>query len=442
MTRKITDQSEEDETVIDVGYEDATGLKDDQDEMEAQILAQFDADEENVEWTVSIYEVGTKGEKDGWLFDCSMGDIIGVRQKLLDIYGTGLYRARIRRGNRLARFLTYRIVAPRIGPQAVGLESPNPLAIAVKDQGRLLENLVDRLGQIPPTPVQDNPLQMIDVMGRMMETMGRFMPQPVAPVNPTIDPMQMFELIFRGMEMGKENSGGDSNVIDLIRDVLKGVDLGSILSPPQIAAPGQRISGPQIPLVAPENVPVITPTRPGQVPTAKNVAPEAIPDPAQEIDPVVSGIVSHLAQFIPHAQRGADPALYADVILDNAPRDAIKHVVSYPDIEAIFQASNPAIAENWDWFDMLLNELRDALSETNLTPAPEDDTGDRSGEEIQGQIIEADQATDVPKPNEQPTPSGSNGDPERQGRHKGDVAGNGDADKGGKEKPGSKNKGG
>lgn len=438
MTRKLTDQSEEAETVIDVDYEDTTGLKDDQDEAEAAILAQFDADEDNIEWTASIYEVGTKGEKDGWLFDCSMADILGVRQKLLDIYGTGLYRARIRRGNRLARFLTYRIVAPRIGQQPPVLEAANPVSLAIQNQGRLLEELVRKLGETPPTPVQDNPLQMIDVMGRMMETMGRFMPQ-AAPVNSGVDMTQMFDLVIRGMEMGKDNSGGgESNVIDLIRDVLKSDALTGILTPPQIVQPGQRIAAP-----VPGQPPVITPAQPGQVPTPETPAPEATPDPTQQIDPVVAGTVAHLAQFIPHAKRGADPSLYADVVIDNVPREMIVKVINYPDIEVILQNSNPEIAENWAWFDSLLNEIRASFfssedydkveGQVDLTGYPEGGTG----EEITGVTIPSDQAIDVPEPDQQPATGSPDGDPERSGGDQGDVRGNEDIDNSGKEKPGS-----
>lgn len=449
MPRKITDQSEEEETVIDVGFEDTTGLKDDQDEAEAAILAQFDADEDNIEWTASIYEVGTKGEKDGWLFDCSMGDIIGVRQKLLDTYGTGLYRARIRRGNRLARFLTYRIVAPRVGPQTMVLEGPNPLAIAVQDQGRLLQNLVEKLGQAPQVPVQNNPMEMIGVMGGMFEMFAKMMPQPAA--NTGVDPMQMFELVLKGMELGKDNSGsGESNVIDLIRDVLKGVDLGSILTAPQIPAPGQRITGPR---------PIAPAAQPGQVPSTDlgegepggPETPDEFPAPktGQDIDPIVQGIVGHLAQFIPHAQRGADVGLYADVILDNAPRDAIMHVVTYPDIEAIFQASNPLIKENWEWFGALLNELRDILSgpepmEPGLDEMPDltDAALGSTAEPTQGVDVTGEVIPDVSKPDEQPTAGNVDDDPERSGRDESDASGNVATGEGGEEKPGSENSGG
>lgn len=468
MNKKaLTDQREEPEDAefIDADFDDSEA-QDDIVDAEREILQAFDADRKDeltdVHWSVKIYRQGVGGNVDKRLFTCSPSEL-PVMDRVIEDYGSGDYKTRVYRGNKLTRVLRWSVEAPKDHTPKFP-DADTAINSAVGGQIGLLQELITKVSAPAVVPVQNNPLEMIDVMGRMMETMGRFMPQPVAPVSPAIDPMQMFELIFKGMEMGKENSGGgDSNMIDLIRDVLKGLDIGSILKPPQIAGavpaqklmpPADRPMGPQP--VATEQHNEGAPASPGVVSNIPLSENRAAPEPTQDMDPVVQGVLGHLAQFIPHARRGADPALYADVILDNAPKAVLLRVVNYPDIETIFQASNPAIAENWAWFDMLLNELRDALSDDPdealrqqrhdeaemLTGDPEDDTGDISGEEIQGQTVPADQATDVSKPDEQSTPSGSNGNPERSGGDESDASRHGDTDKGGKEKPGSKNKGG
>lgn len=453
MTRKITNQSEEEETVIDAGFEDMSGLKDDQDEAEAAILAQFDADEENIEWTASIYEVGTGGEKDGWLFDCSMGDITGVRQKLLDVYGTGLYRARIRRGNRLARFLTYRIVAPRLGPQVTTTPEINPLAIAVADQGRLLEKLVEKLGETPPVPVQNNPMEMMDIMGRMMETMGRFTPQNQTPA---MDPLQLFELFKSGFEMASDKDGGsETNILDVVKELIKSPllkDLTTVppLGTPQIAAP---VKQPEAGTAEPK------PASPAPVQAGEVATPLTN-------DPVVIGVVGYMKGFIEKAEKNSDPGLYTDFILDNVEMGVIAHVVNTPNIADILRASDPGIEKNWAWFADLLTLLQDAVAEEaaekvadheaqmsadhegqtgeTLTPVPDDD---KPGKTISGEVIPSDvsekpakPATTKPAP--QPTAGGkpSNGDPKRKGGDKSNPADNVKTGKLGKKAPGRKNK--
>lgn len=453
MPKKMIEDQTETEELEDLNaqFEETPEAQDDLYDAEREILQAFDADAKDElsdhHWQVFIYRVETGGKKDTPLFTCSPIEL-PVYDRVTKDYGTGDYKSRIYRNKKLFRVLPFRCEAPINTTPKIPNED-TAINSAVGGQIGLLQSLVDRVSQTPPVPVQNNPMEMIEVMSRMMETVTRMMPQQApAPAAPGFDPMQMFELVLRGMEMGKDNSGGsESNVIDLIRDVLKGVDLGDILTAPQIATPPQRIAGPQPSRTDAAGRPTTGSIPADQMgapamPEGETPGPELKAERPEEIDPIVGGTIAHLAQFIPHAQRGADPALYADVILDNAPRDAIMHVVTYPDIETIFQASNPLIAENWAWFDALLNELREALSEPPEAVDLTEDPATGTGEEIQGQTITADQATDVSKPDEQPAPSGSNGDPERSGRHEGDAKDNVPTDKGGKEKPGSENKGG
>lgn len=441
MTKKITDQSEETEEaeVFDVEFDERPEAQDDLFEAEKAILQAFDADAKNElhdhHWQVFIYRVGTEGKKDTPLFTCSPIEL-PVYDRITKQYGTGDYKSRVYRDKKLFRIVPFRCEAPINTTPELAVPDNNPVAIALQNQHVILERMLTKISEAPPTPIQQNPMEMMTIVSNMFGVLKDMMPQPTAAANSDFGPMQMFDLFSRGFEMAKENNsgGGETNVLDIIRDVLKSDALTGILTPPQLPGPvpGQRIT-------APRPTPTPTPRATGTGPVADTPTPEA----TQQIDPVVMGIVNHLQQFIPHAKRGADPALYADVILDNAPRDIIKHVVTYPDIEVIFQNSNPEIAANWDWFSSLLTEILIALDESEapeVAPGQVDLTGypeDGTAEEIQGETIPSDQASDVPEPDEQPATGGANGDPERSGRDEGNATGNDNSNEGGKEEPGS-----
>jgi hypothetical protein len=74
------------------------------------------------------------------------------------------------------------------------------------------------------------------------------------------------------------------------------------------------------------------------------------------------------------AQTGAEPSLYAELVLDNVPDEQLMPMLNRGDLLIDdFIAIHPPVAQHREWFVGLLKEINELLAPDDETPAP---TGD------------------------------------------------------------------
>ena len=74
-------------------------------------------------------------------------------------------------------------------------------------------------------------------------------------------------------------------------------------------------------------------------------------------------IKKYVGMLVERAERGSDPDLYADFVLDNVPENVIKEHLANENIIEELSKIDPRVAQHAEWFNSLRDSLVSALTE-------------------------------------------------------------------------------
>lgn len=344
MTARIIDQ-----TGDDISSDE--DIRTDYDKTIDYIKSAFNAGDDEERWHVTVHMVnGTnrRGGTEPYLFTCSVEEL-PIQDRLLSQYGTGIFRCRVfRNGTGFKTFTVETLAAIKTPTHAP--ESPS-LVQAIEAANQRTMQLVEQLTARPAPVAQPiDPIEMMAKMLGMMTSLKTLLPEPAA------GGMDMFT---KGMELAasmaeKMNGGaGETGVLDLVKEVIRSPQVGEVLAglvhrgaapPGQLAAPSfqQQPMQPGARLAAPPPIPVAPPNPSGMT---------------QEQS--LTLINQQIAYLISRAQRGSDPELYAEFVLDNVPKGMIPQLLANPNVLTELQAVNPAMVHYLPWFTRLLEAIRE-----------------------------------------------------------------------------------
>jgi hypothetical protein len=325
---------------------------------------------------VVVYRA-TRNKPLAYCFECSP-DTFSL-DDLRDKYNGGDFRVYVSRDGKPLRNLKVSVEpGKKIEPEAPALSD---VAIAMRDgfaqQAEVLrESLESR---------NSGGISLRDVLMQLPAIIAAWKSLQPAPPPPMEDKI---DVLLKGMEMAREfggGGGGDSDSLmgilrDLIRSPMVAQAVQSTLAQqaqkhipvaPQAAQP--QILSPE--LIARGNTPlppVQWPHRPED-----RAMPPASPAPVQpsEGNGMIHPMLKHyLGVLVQKAADNSDPALYADVILDNAPPDQIQTLLMQrPTPVEYLIGIEPRIAQHREWFSSLMGTLFDAI-----TAPPDDAEGTES----------------------------------------------------------------
>ena len=283
--------------------------------------------------------------------------------QLQDRFGGGEYALTVLDGSR--RYVKRATVAIASLPKPVPLPGaaaePTVLekltatiAAQLQQQGKMMELLVMQQRLAPTvTPAAADPQvlrqQLLEEMKMMKEVMGS---------GQSMSPDKVMELVMKGMELAKETGGGGGDnwtgVAEKAIDVL-GEPLAQLMS-----------------------ISAATPATPA-APTAATVQRQPAITARPTMNPMVKQYVSFL---VGKAAKGADPDLYADLVLDNVPEALVRQFMSDPDPVARLAVFDARVAQHAEWFRDLGQACMEALNAdapgSGSGPSPAD--GDAGGD--------------------------------------------------------------
>lgn len=321
---------------------------------------------------VTVYRSGPN-QKNKFLFKCHPGDF--SLEQLRDEYGGGDFRLYITKEGKLYKNVGVSIEPPRRAPEA-----PTPK----NNPGDMLEMFREMQKQ--------NMEQMQLMMLRMAEAMRANVPAPVDPIamqNQLLSQLASMKSLFSRDETPRENP---------LDGILKGIELAKSLAPAPvgeanstdvlleairtlggpIAAGLARMQGNEAPAPLESEPGVIEPP----TPTHKKAAPD-----------MNMVLKMQLGMLVKKAHAGADPALYADLILDNVPENQVRAFLLKPSALDELVKINAKVADVRPWFEQLAVEIRAALDGEGG-----EEEGGEEGELIQNgeNVINVDNETDTP----------------------------------------------
>lgn len=310
----------------------------------------------------SIYRQPLHGKKLEFIFSFMVDeyDSLGkLCEKIQYDYGGGTYRIQVRKDGRLVINRPVLIASPIIKKDRDNNDSIKVIADLIKEQNTEFKNIFMMLmTKMGGNQSQINPLEMQKSMMDSMVQMKTFLSdgQPVQNTDSQID------FVLKGIELAKElnHTQGESNTTDVMLELLKtfGKPIADITS--KLSATNKANS--QLPGPSPKH--------------------ESAPDsqPKGDLTMLDSGVASklYLNYLIAQAKKDSDPALYADLIIDNMPINDIRNFINNPDALGQLTRIDDRVGLYQDWFAKLKNELNniflcdDSMPEkSSLTDEPE-----------------------------------------------------------------------
>lgn len=340
-----------------------------------EIIRQCSGDDD-LRLTVSrIRDPGAKGPRLQYCFTLDPTEAPDLLEKIKQEAGGGVYRVKLVRGN--GKYVTQKNVAvegipeltsPKTGtlPQSQAYPAATPSSLESTLQAFIAVSTENQKALIAALN-RDGGGDRLEMFKQFAEIMGAMRAAPAEASG-----QAMIGTIREAMKLAGEvgGSGGppektglwdvakaiveNPGILDGLKAIaenLKAQNATPVNGQRQIAAP----PGPAIPAPAPP--------APGQA------APPG-DDPQALLD-------QYVPLLIRKANVNADPALYAEFLLDNLPPDLSRALMQTPNLVQTFSERFPEIVNYKSWFDSLLAEMR-AMVETDSAVAA--GPGARGGE--------------------------------------------------------------
>ncbi len=303
---------------------------------------------------IHVYRI-VKNQPPAYVFECDPTTF--SLDDLRDKYNGGEFRLYIMKDSRLWRNMRV-LVEPK---QVFHGADPAPPVSHVTDMMAMMRDSLaqqttmirDMLATRAPSPFANMDLPAIITAAAAAITALRPPPAPVSPPAPDVSEKAL-DMFMRGLEiantMRDSAPSGDSSIGGLLRDVLRSPILQSAVQ--ATVQQGQPPRPPQPALPNPS----------AQVSHAKPAEP-ANPQPQDEN----KVLAYYLGFLVGKAKTGAEPSLYAELVLDNVPDVQLTPMLARGDqlIDYLIEVQ-PLVAQHREWFVKLIDEINDLLE-----PEPE-----------------------------------------------------------------------
>lgn len=343
-----------------------------------------------VEVVVKVYRV-VRNKPLAYVYECSPETF--SMDSLRDDYGGGEFRVYIHRGGELIKNVRVMVEPPRKIGNAMPSELESALA-ALRDRqdksDKVLEAIAARLAAPPPAaPGLGSMLAQMDLpgvigaFGSLLKLMTPPPPPPMPAPAPAADPMAGIEMFMKAFELARElqgDGGGEKSLMGVVSDLIKSpllaqaVQAGAQQMQPQLPGPQHR--PPQQPMMRGPMVPggrvVQTPMGPVHQPApahapAAEVSHAKLPE-GQEmatVDTSAATIMGQMEFLCAQAADGADPELYAGLILDQLDDDTLIRILNMPpDPLTALIDMYPAAEPHREWFAQIIEYVAGAFEET------------------------------------------------------------------------------
>lgn len=340
-------------------------LRGDQDKALDDIINEFEAAEDNITYRASICKVPDgykKGGKEEWCFDVDSAEVTGMRLKMRDVFGPGIYRVRVFKNKKQVRQFDYHIAKPAGTAGVAAHDNPALSAIVenMREQGNQIRALTERLLQGPARTEQIAPPVSPIEMFREFSTIFANMRGPqVQQQDTSLETFMKAAEFARDMQGG--SGGGDEGWSGIVKALITSPNAGDIVQAFVSNRSGNRqmqrrpmLNGPQR-----QSMPMG-----GQhfVPQQNNT--NDIPQPVTGNDPHSLGdqLQSNIRYLIGKAEKNADPGLYAEWLLDNTAQNIIVPMMQNPGTLDQLQAAFPRLAMHRPWFEELIASANDMIA--------------------------------------------------------------------------------
>ena len=358
--RQIADNSSPQEA-FDAEFDDVSAITADTDSTEADIAAEFGSATHDVQFHFHVKK-HVKGSKTlEYCFQGTQADL-PVNDRIQQQYGGGTYEIWLfkKEGDkpaRLHRKFTIGVAEPKV--QVIPPNANNDALLQlVRQQGEQLQRLSERA--VAPTSFNFSPEMITAVTGAVTALAAVL--KPAAPQTSMAD---MLGILATAKELvGGDNGGSDDSLLGLAKTALTNPGLMEA-----IAAMGRGSAAQPVNLTHAQPNALTAPTQPQNLgaPQPRPAAPQAPQAPTPEML-----LKQELARLTKCAARNSDPALWADVLVDEYPADFIQQV-QMPGALDYLQSLHPPMQQYRAWFEELVSELanvnQDGVEETKLSPA-------------------------------------------------------------------------
>jgi len=307
---------------------------------------------------ITVYRV-VKNQPQSYVFECDPASF--SLDDLRDKYNGGEFRLYVSKDGRLFKNMRV-VVEPKqmphvdhMAPSSTGMA--DVLAVMRDGFAAQANALRDALAAARPAPT---PFATMDLPAIITAISGAVAAlRPPTPATP--DTSKAIDMFMQGLQLARElrddAAPTDNSIGGMLRDVLKS---------PIVAAAVQTAVQPQVPPPARLPNPAAATPQPAQVSHAKPAAPQPTPQPETQV------LAYYLGFLVNKAKIGADPSLYAELVLDNVPDEQLTPMLQRGDalIDDLVAIHAP-VADHREWFIKLLAEINDLL-------APSDDAGNES----------------------------------------------------------------
>ena len=336
MPKKITDQSvngdaEYSEEFIEGQFEDVSGLQGDLDEQMDAIFADIGGTDDAAEFSIRVYRNQEGRGKLAYLFSCLPSEL-PLLDRLRDDYSGGDFEVRVLKSNRIFR------------RRNVCVEPPPKIKTPVVDPTHQISGIATvmsegfvRLGELIVS--QNNQRQDPTSMKDMVETMvlmKQLQPEVTAPINPL---QQIKDIVAIQQSISGSGNSSETNVNDVLLTLAENVL-------PKLAEAGlAKADEKTVDVKKLENSSVVNPV----IDSKTTSAPEK-----------ANPMKSHLVFLCFQASMKKDPALYAELVLDNTPDDKLDELVSFIGSDNAVDnliALHPPVAKHKEWFLKLSEEI-------------------------------------------------------------------------------------
>lgn len=385
-----------DDTIIDINpdsVENITELDMDIQDQADLMFAEVGIDERDEQFLIRIYKVVEKTGKRATCFTVVPSEMPGITERLQKEFGGGLYDFWFYRNNQLIKRKGQPILEPRKDP---ALDIKNDMAAVMqtivdsnKQQFEQLKELMvmqmQNKQQIAPVAASQgfNIQELLQGMAGMMAAMKGLMPStPVAQGGSEFETMLKTLEVVKGMDIG--GAGAEKNGWDGLTEIVKHampslMDMTGKISEANAlnaATQAQQAPVPQ-PLphqIAPDGAERHDPnTHP--VNRVHPVQPVQPPPEAQDVNMVQKAMfVKSLDAACMKAAEGSDPALYADLLLDNwniLPEEITNQLLNNPDPISDLAAIHSPVNNQREWFTQVLGHVKEVIADEAVADAKE-----------------------------------------------------------------------
>src|SRR5487761_1443558 len=272
------------------------------------------------------------------------------RDRLRDELGGGEFKIYLKRRGRLFSAKTLLIEAPKRA-------APPPASAVPQELLAKVHSLREQLAALAARPASPPP----ETEERMLQRMLMYKQLFAGTSSPGIDLQGIFGMVKEGIELAQKLGGGgiERTPLDILAEGIQtfGKPLADVLAR-KAAEDAQRAPAAAAP--APANLPAPAAVIPSGAPSPSPATNGQAPPPVPAVDPRLANLQGYVAWLAKQAEANADPVLYADLILDQVPREELSNICAPQNWHAAL-ALDPLAQKHMGWFEELRAELERGL---------------------------------------------------------------------------------